>query len=89
MRLNLIWPQTESLVWKMQPKSLTTYPVSLTLLAALTPPNWEIEIIDERMEEVINYDEKVDLVGIAVRTLIAPRAYEIAAEYRKRGVKVV
>lgn len=89
MRLNLIWPQSESLVWKMQPKSLTTYPVSLTLLAALTPPNWDIEIIDERMGEEINYDEKVDLVGIALRTLTAPRAYEIAAEYRKRGVKVV
>jgi radical SAM superfamily enzyme YgiQ (UPF0313 family) len=89
MRLNLIWPDCESLVWRMQPKHLTTYPVSLTLIAALTPPDWEIEIIDERMGEQINYDEKVDLVGIAVRTLTAPRAYEIAAEYRKRGVKVV
>jgi radical SAM superfamily enzyme YgiQ (UPF0313 family) len=89
MRLNLIWPDSESLVWRMQPKSLTTYPVSLTLLAALTPPNWDIQIIDERMGEEIDFDEKVDLVGIAVRTLLAPRAYAIAAEYRKRGVKVV
>ncbi len=89
MRLNLIWPQCESLVWRMQPKHLTTYPVSLTLIAALTPENWEINIIDERMGETINYDEKVDLVGIALRTLTAPRAYAIAKEYRKRGVKVV
>jgi radical SAM superfamily enzyme YgiQ (UPF0313 family) len=41
------------------------------------------------MGEIINFDEKVDLVGIAVRTLTAPRAYQIAAEYRKRGVKVI
>jgi radical SAM superfamily enzyme YgiQ (UPF0313 family) len=89
MRLNLIWPQSESLVWRMQPKNMMTYPVSLTLLAALTPPNWDIQIIDERIGEQINFDEKVDLVGITVRTLLAPRAYEIAAEYRKRGVKVI
>jgi len=89
MRLNLIQPLSESLVWRMQPKSLTTYPVSLTLLGSLTPPSWEIEIIDERMGEEINYDEKVDLVGITIRTLTAPRGYQIAAEYRKRGVKVV
>lgn len=89
MRLNLIWPQCESLVWRMQPKHLTTYPVSLTLIASLTPPDWDIEIIDERMGETVDYDEKVDLVGIAIRTLTAPRAYQIAAEYRKRGVKVV
>ncbi|MEI6043682.1 MAG: radical SAM protein [Chloroflexota bacterium] len=89
MRLTLIWPQSESLVWSLQPKNLTTYPVSLTMIATLTPPHWEVQIIDERMGEEINYDEKVDLVGIAARTLHAPRAYEIAAEYRKRGVKVV
>ncbi|MEI7554097.1 radical SAM protein [Candidatus Chlorohelix sp.] len=89
MRLNLIWPESESLVWQLQPRNLTTYPVSLTLLAALTPDNWDIKIIDERIGEKIDFDEQVDLVGIAVRTLLAPRAYQIAAEYRKRGVKVV
>lgn len=88
-RLTLIWPQCESLVWRMQPKHLTTYPVSLTLIAALTPPNWEINIVDERMGEQVDYDEKTDLVGIAMRTLTAPRAYKISAEFRKRGVKVV
>ena len=88
-RLKLIYPECESLVWRMQPKHLTTYPVSLTLIASLTPSDWDIEIIDERMGEAIDYDEKVDLVGITIRTLTAPRAYAIAKQYRKRGVKVV
>ncbi len=37
----------------------------------------------------IDYDESVDLVGISVMTCYAPRAYEISAEFRQRGVPVV
>ena len=32
---------------------------------------------------------EVDLVGISTMTYLAPRAYEIAAKFRARGVKVV
>jgi radical SAM superfamily enzyme YgiQ (UPF0313 family) len=62
-------------------------PLNLAMLAALTPREIEISIVDEAIEQT-NFDEQVDLVGISCTTPVAPRAYEIAAEYRKRGVKV-
>ncbi len=63
-------------------------PLNLAMLAALTPPDIEVSLVDDSMEQ-INFDEQVDLVGISSTTTVASRAYEIAAEYRKRGVKVV
>jgi radical SAM superfamily enzyme YgiQ (UPF0313 family) len=63
-------------------------PLSLLMLGAVTPPDIEVKIVDERIEKP-DYDEQADLVGISVVTRSAPRAYEIAAEYHKREVKVV
>jgi len=62
--------------------------LSLYILAALTPNDIEVIIEDERTTP-INFDEKVDLVGITVVTSLAYRAYEISDAYRKRGVPVV
>lgn len=61
---------------------------SLPLIAALTPPHHEVRIVDERIEDV-NFNEPYDLVGITVMSATAVRAYEIAEEFRRRGVKVV
>ena len=63
-------------------------PLQLGVLAALTPPDVEVALHDDRME-TIPYDEPTDLVAITVETYTARRAYEIAAEYRARGVPVV
>jgi radical SAM superfamily enzyme YgiQ (UPF0313 family) len=65
-----------------------TPPLSLLTLAAATPPDIEVRLVDERLEE-INFNEKLDLIGISVVTRVAPRAYHIADEYRQRGVKAV
>jgi len=54
----------------------------------LTPKDVEITLVDEHIDE-IDFEEKVDLVGITSLTVTAPRAYEIADEFRKRGIKVV
>jgi radical SAM superfamily enzyme YgiQ (UPF0313 family) len=62
--------------------------LNLLYVAAVTPPDVEVKIIDEAFEE-INFDEKVDLVGITGQTPVIPRAYQIAEEFRKRGVPVV
>ena len=43
---------------------------------------------DDRME-AIPFDEPTDLVAISVETYTAKRAYQIASEYRRRGVPVV
>ncbi len=45
-------------------------------------------IHDEAFDD-IDYDVPVDLVGITCMTPLAPRAYQVAAEFRKRGVPVV
>ncbi|MFY9259374.1 MAG: radical SAM protein [Gallionella sp.] len=63
-------------------------PLMLGVLAGLTPPDVEVTLFDDRMES-IPYDEHTDLVAITVETYTARRAYEIAAEYRQRGVPVI
>jgi radical SAM superfamily enzyme YgiQ (UPF0313 family) len=81
MRIKLVMP-------RMINQEFTLLPLNLGMLAALTPPDIEVSIADEVVEKV-NFDEQVDLVGISCTTTVVPRAYEIAAEYRERGVKVV
>jgi radical SAM superfamily enzyme YgiQ (UPF0313 family) len=63
-------------------------PLMLGVLAGLTPGDVDVALHDDRME-AIPYDDPTDLVGITVETYTARRAYEIADEYRKRGVPVV
>ncbi|MDX8412385.1 MAG: radical SAM protein [Mariprofundaceae bacterium] len=63
-------------------------PLQLGVLAGLTPEDIEIVLHDDRMEP-IPYDEHTDLVAITVETYTARRAYEIADEYRQRGVPVI
>ena len=62
--------------------------VTIRYLAAMVPAGHQVSVIEESVEE-INLDEPVDLVGISVQTFSVERAYDIAAEYRKRGVTVV
>ena len=88
MKLTLVMPsigrkpgQGYITTWQMEP-------LVLALLAGLTPPEWEITIQDDRVEP-IDYACPADLVGITVETYTARRAYQIAAQYRRRGVKVV
>lgn len=71
-------------------KSLRYQPLTLTTLAALSPPELDIdyELIDEGTRDV-PLDLDADLVGMTVITGSSTRAYELAANYRNRGVKVV
>jgi len=62
--------------------------LNLPYVAAVTPPDVGIRIIDEAYER-IDFDERVDLVGLTAQTPAAPRAYQIAREFKKRGVPVV
>jgi len=56
-------------------------------LAALTPPGWQISHIDEEVSPV-DCSLSVDLVGITFHTPSAKHAYEIAAQFRRRGIPV-
>ncbi|MBI5234420.1 MAG: B12-binding domain-containing radical SAM protein [Deltaproteobacteria bacterium] len=67
------------------------YPIpqlSLPTIAALTDDRFEVSIVDDNIEDV-DFDAKTDLVGITTMTTLAPRAYEIAREFRRRGVPVI
>lgn len=63
-------------------------PLQLGILAALTPPDIEVVMYDDRAE-VIPYDEETDLVCITVETFTARRSYEISRQFMDRGVKVL
>jgi len=65
-------------------------PLSLMVLAGLTPPEWEISILDENLG-VPDYAAmpRPDLVGITAFTSQANRAYEVAAYFRNLAVPVV
>lgn len=67
--------------WKMEP-------LPPALLAALTPPGVERRFYDDRLEP-IPFDEPTDLVAVSVETYTARRAYQIASDYRRRGVPVI
>jgi radical SAM superfamily enzyme YgiQ (UPF0313 family) len=62
----------------------STFPI----IAALTPKNYDIEV-EEGTKENINFDKHYDLVAISTITCCAFDAYEIADEFRRRGVFVI
>ncbi len=62
--------------------------ITLPYLAALTPSEWDVRIIDERLEPV-DFDGAYDLVGISYMSHHAPRAFQIASRFRAKGVPVV
>jgi radical SAM superfamily enzyme YgiQ (UPF0313 family) len=65
-------------------------PLGLLVLAGLTPREWDITVVDENVD-VPDYSQIPcpDLVGVTAFTSQAPRAYEVAAVFRGRGVPVV
>jgi radical SAM superfamily enzyme YgiQ (UPF0313 family) len=62
--------------------------LSLATIAAATPVEWEVELADENLKP-LDFEAAVDLVAITAMTPQAPRAYEIAARFRSRGIPVV
>src|SRR5215210_2323150 len=74
-------------IWK---KSLRYAPLTLTTLAALVPEELDAEVVvvDEGIHD-IDWNAEADIVGISAITGTAPRCYELAGHFRKRGVPVV
>ncbi len=63
-------------------------PLTLPYLAALTPPDWQVTLLDEQLD-AIPFDKPFDLVAISTSTLNSLRAYDIADEFRRRRVPVI
>jgi len=94
MKIIFISPETKNgLLGKRGPgnfniKKYGGAPLALPTLAALTPSDVEVKIIDENVEP-INFDEEVDLVGISFSVSSVLRAYDIADKFKKRKVPVI
>ncbi len=88
MKLTLIKPNIGRMEHSLYVDEGRMEPLQLGVLAGMTPPEFEIRLWDDRCE-AIDCEEATDLVCITVETYTARRAYEIADDYRERGVPVV
>lgn len=59
------------------------------ILSALTPKEHSIDVVEVHHPSDIDYDKKYDIVGITCMTQYVLLAYELADEFRRRGVPVV
>lgn len=62
--------------------------LGVVTVAACTPPHIQVEVVDEYLQD-IPYDSDADLIALSAKTSCVTHAYEIAAEFRKRGKKIV
>jgi radical SAM superfamily enzyme YgiQ (UPF0313 family) len=86
-KLVLINPVNKIRAGPRSKKSSKVPPLGLGIVAALTPDDWDVKIIDEYFAESTH--EEADLVGITACTASANRAYEIAKIYRDRSIPVI
>jgi len=78
----------EMIFWPLPLAAHGYMPNVLETLASLTPAGVDVTIVDENRGS-INFDARVDLVALSVMVTHAARAYEIADEFRRRGVPVI
>ena len=96
MKLLLIQPRLPESFWSFtwafetigRDKRAAISPLGLATVAALTPPSWEVRIVDENVEP-IPWDEPADVVGVCGMAVQFPRQSEICDEFRARGRHVV
>lgn len=95
MKLTLIYPKWER-TYNIYPpyyqqsaaKLQNAAPPGLQVLASLMPKDIELRIINE-FYETIPFDEPTDAVGISFFTPQATRAYQIANQFRQRGIPTI
>ena len=69
-------------------KRKTLVGLTLPYLAALTPREWDVTLIDEQSMD-LDFRAPADLVAITAWTINSFRAYEIADRYREQGIPVI
>jgi hypothetical protein len=89
MRVLLVQPTTKYPDRRpLRSRSRWLVGITLPYLAGLTPKKVMVDLVDDRLVP-IPYERAYDLVGITCTCATSPRAYEIAGEFRRRGVPVV
>lgn len=88
MRLHLITAE-DPLTRQARAQELIRFPqLTMPLLAALTPPEWQVTHTDE-ITRPVDPAVECDVVGLTAATPGAPHAYDLARAFRARGVRVV
>ncbi|MFQ6672804.1 MAG: B12-binding domain-containing radical SAM protein [Candidatus Tectimicrobiota bacterium] len=64
-------------------------PLALGILAAMTPPDWRVTLLDEMVEPLRDVPDADAVAITCFTTSLAPRAYEVAEAWRRRGVPVI
>lgn len=68
-------------------KEASVPPLGLDIIGALTPPHWDVELLDENFD---TFDgREADLVAFTALTSQVTRAYELAAFYKKKNIPTV
>jgi len=74
--------------WDETPDWLRIPQLPLSILAALTPPEHEVVMVEEEIES-LPLEESWDVVGITAMTATAARAYQLASHFKRSGAKVI
>jgi radical SAM superfamily enzyme YgiQ (UPF0313 family) len=88
MNLYIIAPCRKEDIWRKKRATFTLPPMSLAILASLTPSDFTIKVTDELVGD-IDFDYPADLVALSVNTTSAFRSYDVAGRFRRRGAKIV
>ena len=81
-------PDKDRLISRRRTKSSVAQ-LNLPILAAHADDRFDVCILDENVEEIEFGAVSADLAGISLMTSTALRGYEIADDFRKRGIPVV
>lgn len=85
MKLLLISPRSSD---KRSPVGFKVPQVALQIIAALTPENIRVSMVDEHIND-IDFSKDYDLVGISIMTATAKRGYHLARIFKEKGSKIV
>ena len=91
MKLLIIQPSRYQSKYDLKPyktRKRDLVGLALPYLAALTPREWDIELIDQQVED-IDFGARADLIAITTWTVSSLSAYEIADRFRARGTPVM
>ncbi len=88
MNIKLISPQMTLRPMDSEFKRRMSPALSLLVLAALTPTDYNVILEDENIKK-LNLNDSPDLVGITVNVDTSRRAYDIASHYRQRNIPVI
>ena len=88
MQLTIVHPAIGHRAGEKYIKTWQMEPLPAAAIAGNTPSDVQITFFDDRLE-TIPFDKPADAVAISLETYTAKRAYQIASEYRRRGVPVI